>query len=206
MTHPTTDANNNVRKKYVKEKDVKENGKPKLRSKDPEGRYTPRIADPGQLEEIWDMVFNSVVLMMLDGLDQWNLEYPTKEMIKQDLDSGNLWALASNEKLTGMVVLNENADPEYDPIEWLMPEARYLCVHKLLIKPALRGNGFGALLLHFAIDHAIENGYDSVRLDGNSTIPWLLKMYRDAGFQHVGDVHFPMNKVPFKVFELVLKR
>ncbi len=142
--------------------------------------------------------------MIANGIYQWNENYPSYEAFEKDIELGQLWVLKEEDSIIGSVVISEIMDDEYKVIEWLIPNAKNIYIHRLAVHPDSQGKGLAQVLMDFAENHAQENNFASVRLDTLSVNKRNNIFYQKRGYQKLGDVYFPkQSEHPFHCYELV---
>lgn len=142
--------------------------------------------------------------MIVNGIYQWNENYPSYEAFEKDIEIGQLWVLKDGNTIIGSVVISEIIDEEYKVIEWLTPNVKNIYIHRLAIHPTHQGKGLAQKLMDFAEAYAKENGFVSVRLDTFSVNERNNVFYQKRGYQKLGDVYFPkQSEHPFHCYELV---
>ena len=160
-----------------------------------------KLAAPEQIDTVLALVHDIVSYMQTSGLDQWNSVYPDKDTLQKDLNNATLYLLMDENKVTGMVVLNEDQDPEYQTVNWQLPAERVMVIHRLCIHPRFRRRGLSKFLMDFAEFHAHRNGYNVIRLDAYSANPAALSLYEHRGYSKAGAVNFPGRAHPFWCYE-----
>lgn len=164
-----------------------------------------RKATPLDLDSIKKLTEACAIALQQKDIFQWNEHYPSREKLQQDIETGELFILKENNKLSGIIVLTPHMDEEYIPIEWLTSNGNNLYVHRLATHPDSWGSGNGQKLMDFAEKFAKENGYESVRLDTFSQNLRNQKFYESRGYKKLGDIYFPkQSEHPFHCYELVL--
>lgn len=145
--------------------------------------------------------------MRENGIDQWDENYPDLERLSNDIATGTLFAYRENEKVLGIVVLNETQDAEYGEIEWSTSESELnLVVHRLAVSPEHQGKGIARKLMDFAEDWARQQRYDAIRLDTFSQNPRNQRFYSNRGYTDLGPVYLSYKKDhPYFCYELLLR-
>lgn len=140
------------------------------------------------------------------GISQWDENYPDLETIKRDIQRGELYKFIQNGSIVGIIVLNENEDPEYAELNWITPEnSRNLLVHRLAVHPTHQGKGIARNLMDFAEKFAREHNYDSIRLDTFSQNKRNQKFYDTRGYERTGEVFLSYrDDHPYIGYELKL--
>ena len=157
------------------------------------------------LERIKALTEACAVAMQEKKIYQWNEYYPSLEKLENDIRKEEMYALEENQEIAGIVVLTDEMDEEYIPIEWLTENEKNLYIHRLATHPLFWGKGYGQTLMDFAEDFARKNQYVSVRLDTFSQNKRNQRFYEQRGYQKLGDIFFPkQSEDPFHCYELVL--
>lgn len=164
-----------------------------------------RRAKQDELGEIMELISKCVQVMQADGSDQWDANYPNKEIIEQDIQQGTLYVCVEDHVIAGILVLDENESEEYKTIQWVQNQGPHLIMHRLAVHPEVQGKGIARKLIAFAEDYARANGYTSIRLDTYAKNARALQIYPRLGYEHRGEVRFPNRTANFPVFEKVLK-
>ncbi|WP_433941036.1 N-acetyltransferase family protein [Paenibacillus lautus] len=162
---------------------------------------TGRMED---LEEIMALIARCVTVMQAGGSDQWDDQYPNREVIGEDLQRGTLFAAEGEGRILGIVVLDESQAEQYQTISWKQDEGPHLMMHRLAVDPEAQGQGVARKLIAFSEEYAMREGYTSLRLDTYAKNTAALKLYQGLGYDLRGEVNFPDRAASFPVFEKVL--
>jgi len=136
---------------------------------------------------------------------QWNEKYPSRDVFKNDIETGALYVLEINKKIVGCIMLSDVKDESYKDVKWLTKDFKNLYVHRLAVDPDYQKKGHGRRLMDFAESFAVENNFTSIRLDTFSLNHRNNKFYKSRGYTQLGDVFFPIQSdLPFHCYEKVL--
>jgi len=91
------------------------------------------------------------------GIIQWNENYPTKELIKDNIDKRHQFVYIENDNLVGTFVLSEVEDEYWQKIKWV--EDNFLGLHLLAISPEYQNKGHGKKVIDYCEKYAKENNY-----------------------------------------------
>ena len=166
----------------------------------PDEQVTPvQISDfPG----VWNIITECVRHLQEAGSDQWGDFYPTREIIRADIEQSQMYKHhGDNDEVLGLITLNEQQEPEYTPLPWRYTQPPILVVHRLIVNPAYYRKGIGTRLMHFTQSYARQNGYRSIRLDAYTANPAAIALYTKLDFNSVGQICFPRRQHPFLCFE-----
>lgn len=136
-----------------------------------------------QLENITELYRTCGKVMLAQGFDNWGDFYPPITLIKEDIETGSLFCLREDERLLGVIVLNEVAPVQFKSIQWQYPTKVALVVHRLAVAVEEQKKGYAQKLMKFAEKYAQEKSYNVIRLDAYSINTGLLKFYRQLGYQ-----------------------
>ena len=73
--------------------------------------------------------------MIDQGIFQWNEHYPSKDVLKKDIEEGSLYVIELDTVVSGCIMFSEEKDSLYDTIDWLTPDHSNLYIHRLAIHP-----------------------------------------------------------------------
>ena len=121
---------------------------------------------------------------------EWGNGYPNREFAENSVRAGDMYALLSDGKLVGSVVLNEKQSREWEHINWTKVDGKVLAIHALVINPADQGKGRGKKLLTFCEEYAKTKGYACVRLDAFTKNETSNRLYVKYGYKNVGTTLF----------------
>ena len=153
--------------------------------------------------EIVALIGSCVRDMESRQIHQWDGIYPSRSAIQQDVDSRTLNAAKENGKIIGIVVLNENQEPQYGEDPWSYLVEKVLVVHRLSVDPRHQRKGIAGRLMDFAEDQAKAQSYQAIRLDAFVENTAAVALYERRGYHKAGSVIF--RKGLFYCFEKEIK-
>ncbi len=116
------------------------------------------------LKQIDDLAVQTINYMINSGLNQWTLSYPRKEHFKNDIDHDYLYVYEENNEILGALALIPGPDKNYMTIDtWKKQHS--IVLHRVLTKPSLQRKGVATKLFQFVFEYALENGYESIKID-----------------------------------------
>ena len=143
--------------------------------------------------------------MIENGIFQWNEQYPSKEVLVNDINLKQLWKLVDKNSIIGLIVLTKIEDKEYSNVKWMTENGNSLYVHRLAVHPKFQGKGYAQKLMDFAENYAIEKAYKSIRLDTFSQNKRNINFYKKQHYKRLESIFFPKQSAyPFYCFEKVL--
>ena len=157
------------------------------------------------IKSIMDVTKACAKAMISKGIYQWNEYYPNQNAFENDIKRDELYVLIIDREVKGSLVISTLMDKEYVPIKWLTKNINNIYIHRLSVHPEQQGKGYAQQLMDFAELYAIENNYNSIRLDTFSQNKRNQKFYELRGYNRLGDIYFPkQSEFPFHCYELVL--
>ena len=158
------------------------------------------------VDQICSLTESCTKHMIENGIFQWDVNYPSKEVLQNDIELQQIWKLEDSEAIVGIIVLTETENEEYKNVKWLTKNSKNVYIHRLAVHPVFQGKGYAQKLMDFAESYAINNHYSSIRLDTFSKNKRNQKFYELRGYQRLGDCYFSnQSEDPFYCYELILK-
>lgn len=163
------------------------------------------LAGERDMTEIMTLIAGCISQMRAKGNDQWNENYPDLAVVTADIRERCLYAAKGNEKILGVITLNEFQDEEYRTVPWQRKEGKILVVHRLAVAPQFQRKGVAGKLMDFAESKAVQENYAAIRLDTYSNNPGAIRFYERRGYIKKGQVRFPYRDLPFLCYEKLLQ-
>lgn len=115
---------------------------------------------------------------------QWVGDYPSDELLLNDMESGDSYLLQQGNDAVGTFVLRSGADPTYRVIyDGAWPNDRpYATIHRIA------GNGKAKGLLHTAVRFALMR-HHAIRIDTHRDNRVMQNAVRKEGFRYCGIIH-----------------
>ena len=149
-----------------------------------------RPATPDDLDALVALYAAAAQDMRDHGIDQWDEYYPDREILSEDVESGDMTlGLLDGEPVCAYVV-NREYDPEYELGAWDHTEGDFCVLHRLCVNPAMQGRGLARQAMAHMEKNALDKGFDSVRLDVFSQNLHAQRLYERLGYRRTGEVRF----------------
>jgi ribosomal protein S18 acetylase RimI-like enzyme len=144
--------------------------------------------------------------MTLEGMNQWNENYPNSEAFQKDIERNELYVFLAEESIIGSIVISTKMDEDYKTVDWVTETSNHYYIHRLAVHPDHQGKGIARKMMDFAENLAIENNLVSIRLDTFSKNIRNQKFYENRGYQRLGNIYFKgQSEFPFYCYELSLE-
>ena len=167
-----------------------------------------RRARIDEIDEIMEAVEDSRAILKEQGNGQWQDGYPCREDFERDIRNCRLFAVVDRENpsvLVGVAAFTyyeEDYDHLYEGA-W-HSDLPYMVMHRVALKAAYRGQGYGKDLFEAFIQQAKKEGYRSLRIDTHEGNDVMRHLISRAGFEYCGKAILPPNKDRM-VFEKILQ-
>jgi ribosomal protein S18 acetylase RimI-like enzyme len=155
------------------------------------------------LEQLLSIVKSCGQHLIEQGIFQWNENYPSIEVLRNDITLQQIWKLEDENAIVGLIVLTEIEDSIYQQVKWLTINKNNLYVHRLAVHPNFQGKGYAQKLMDFADKFAMENNYKSIRLDTFSRNKRNQQFYEKRNYVKLESIYFPnQSEFPFYCYEM----
>ena len=165
-----------------------------------------RKAIQGDLDAVMEIIQSCTNDMISQKIFQWNDKYPNRETFFNDIENEDLLLLVQDNQLLGCVSVTNKMDDFYSTIDWIAATKKNIYVHRLAIHPKYQGLGYAKRIMNYIENDAIENNYNSIRLDTFSMNKKNNNFYSNIGYEKLGQIYFrDQSDMPFNCFEKCLK-
>lgn len=147
------------------------------------GSFILEPATPDDYESILNMYRKANQSLLDKGIVQWDDEYPSPMVLKENLADLTTWVFRNEGKPIASITLDGDQDPQYEAITWAYVSNRILVVHRLCVEPSYQKMGLAGQLMQFAESYAVSNHYQAIRLDAYLGNPYSQRLYRSLGYQ-----------------------
>lgn len=157
------------------------------------------------LEQLHIITKSCASYMIKKGIFQWNENYPSKEVLQNDIKLQQIWKLGVNKTIEGIIVFTKIEDLEYKNVKWLTKNYKNLYIHHLAVHPNSQGKGYAQELMNFSENYASKHNYKSIRLDTFSQNKRNQMFYEKRNYTRLENIYFPnQSEHPFYCYEKVL--
>jgi len=124
------------------------------------------------------------------GLQRWHWgRYPNEEILRDDLEQGNLYCLREDGMIMAAVALMTGQEPEYENLHWTCG-LRPGMFHRLAVHPSMQGGGLGGIVVDDALQILRRAGCDCVRCDTSERNTNAIRLYEKLGFRRCGRIRW----------------
>ncbi len=164
-----------------------------------------KLAKPGDLDRVKEIAEACAEKMIEDNIYQWNENYPSKEIFREDIKNNALFVAKINSEIVGCIMLSSCKDDVYKNVKWISEDNHNLYIHRLAVHPSFQKKGIARKMMDYAEAFAKSKNHKSIRLDTFSKNHRNNKFYKLRGYIKLGDVFFPSQSVfPFHCYEKLI--
>ena len=149
-----------------------------------------RKAEIDDLDALVALYGSAAQDMLRQGIDQWDEYYPDREILAEDVESGDMTLGLLDGALACAYVVNREYDPEYELGAWEHTQGNFCVLHRLCVNPRMQGQGLARQAMARMEAEARTKGFDSVRLDVFSQNLHAQRLYERLGYKRTGEVRF----------------
>ena len=149
-----------------------------------------RKAEIDDLDALVALYGSAAQDMLRQGIDQWDEYYPDREILAEDVESGDMTLGLLDGELACAYVVNREHDPEYTSGAWEHTQGNFCVLHRLCVNPRMQGRGLARQTMARMEETARKQGFDSVRLDVFSKNLHAQRLYERLGYKRTGEVRF----------------
>lgn len=142
-------------------------------------------ANINDLDSIIRIVDEAKEYLKANNINQWQDNYPNKEILSKDIHNDELYVVKDNEKIIAIFALS-NYEDTYTKIyegNWSSSND-YVVVHRLAIDNDYKGKG----IAKFIFDH-IKDKYKYIRVDTHRDNKSMIKCLLNNGFNYKGIIY-----------------
>ncbi|MCQ2454706.1 MAG: GNAT family N-acetyltransferase [Clostridia bacterium] len=123
------------------------------------------------------------------GLVQWSKDYPTAEIIADDIEQKIGFAFTVDGKAVGYCALSFGGDKAYEMIDgkW-KTDLPYAVVHRLMFGDIARGKGYALKAFSLIKEYCKENGFRVIKIDTKEDNSVMRHILEKQGFVYCGTV------------------
>ncbi len=163
-----------------------------------------RLVDKTEIDTAIAIIHTAKEYLREQGIEQWQLGYPDKACLEQDIAQHKGYFLTDNDTILAYLCIDYDGDPAYEQLKGAWhSDGPYVVVHRLAFTAAARGKGMSQLIFSLVIEMSKEKGIHAFRVDTDTTNQRMLHILKKNGFAYCGTIWFiDSEKIAFdKIFE-----
>lgn len=154
-----------------------------------------RKAVEADYEQSWAAIAYGKHTMLVNGRHQWTDEYPSPEMISNDIKNGAAYVLVVDGSVAAYGVVVLNGEPEYNNLHdgrWLTT-GDYYVVHRMAVAEQFRGMGMSKRFMSGVEDLCRATNVPSIKVDTNYDNVEMLGMLPKMGYVRCGRIEYEVG-------------
>lgn len=154
-------------------------------------------ASKEDVTKVSDMCRDVALGMMNRNVEQWELIFPDKDIIKADISLEHMFMAQEEmgDDVVGCAVLDEQQQaPEFKKIGWKYNNGKTVVLRRLMISPKYEGVGVGTKLLDYLEKNAAENKFEAIRIELSASNKNALTFYKNRGYNIAGTITLKKGK------------
>ncbi len=163
-----------------------------------------RIARYEDLDQILNIIKETIEDLTEQGNFQWSETYPTENHMKEDIKKASLYIFEKNNEVAGFICLNKHEDIAYKPLPW-RKKGEAIVIHRFAVKRCYQRQKIGTKLIEFAENFARNKGIYYLKVDTNSKNIRMNALFKKMGFVFIGTIHLRNLTDPFNCYDKVLE-
>ena len=148
-----------------------------------------RKATPADFDAIWEILLMAKAQMKRLNSTQWSEDYPSRELIEADIESGEAYLLCEPSGIIAYGVVSAKEEPAYNQIKdkW-SNDLPYIVVHRMAVSDRYKKQGMARRFMEQAEQVARSRGISNFRVDTKYDNLYMQQLLKKTGFRYVGEV------------------
>ena len=161
--------------------------------------YTLEKATEQELEICWEIILEGRRFQQEQGFIQWTDDYPTFDMICEDIRTEKGYVLKVDGDVAAYMLLDFDGEPAYDKIDgrWNAVEP-YAVIHRMAFSGKYRNRGLSGIAFALVEELCRKNGLRYLRCDTDEQNKRMQHVFKKNGFSYCGIIdYFGDGKLAF---------
>lgn len=137
------------------------------------------------VDDAYDLIEEAKVYFKNVSIPQWQLGYPNKEDVEEDIKLERLYLLLEENEIVGIFSL-VYPDHNYDYIEdgkWF-DNSPYIAIHRMVVKEKYKGRGYATKIFNY-----VKENYDHIRVDTHILNESMKRAITKNDFKYCGVIY-----------------
>ena len=109
-----------------------------------------KLAELRDLDRVKEIAEACAKKMIEDNIFQWNEDYPSKEIFREDIKNNALFVARINSEIVGCIMLSSYKDDVYKNVKWILEDNNNLYIHRLAVHPRFQKKGIARKMMDYA--------------------------------------------------------
>ncbi len=147
-----------------------------------------RPATEQEIHTVLEILLTGKKALAMAGVDQWQDNYPTFEMIADDVSKKESYLLFIDDQPVATFVFTEALDFAYDESGAFLLPPPYTSLHRVAVLPEMKGRGIGGLLVDYCKEQSCRINAVGLRCDTHADNKSMRRMMIKNGFIDRGSI------------------
>ena len=162
-----------------------------------------RKANIKDLDQIMNIISDTVKEMKTYNNTQWDENYPQAKDFENDIKNEDLYVDELDGQVVGLICVNYIEPDEYLDIKWAF-DKKAMIIHRMAVKSNFRNQKIGTRLMEFAEELAKNNGVVYLKTDTYSLNIKMNSLFKKFGYKLAGQMEFLGKEEPFNCYDKFL--
>ncbi len=141
-----------------------------------------RRAHSHEMQTVLDILLTGKKALAEAGVDQWQGNYPTVELIESDIAKSESYLLFVDSKPVATFVFTDLPDEAYEKSGAYKLPPPYTSLHRVAVLPHTKGSGIGGMIVKYCVEKSHEMGIAGLRCDTHADNKSMRRMMIKNGF------------------------
>ena len=149
-----------------------------------------RHAEESDIPAIMQAIADAKKSLKRHRVDQWQGHYPDEELIRSDIERGEIYVTLHGDEVAGFFVLSKEPEEAYEHItdgKW-SNDNPHTVWHRSAVSLKYRGSGMAQFMEKCVEAETKSFGIKYIRVDTHKKNKAMQKLLRDSGFRYRGNV------------------
>ena len=148
-------------------------------------------ARPEELEVCYAIIDSGREFQKEQGFVQWTEDYPSREIILDDIRQGKGYVLKTDGRTAGYLCIDFDGEPAYQEIKgaWRSEES-YATAHRMAFAREFRGKGLADATFRLVGELCLEKGVRYMRADTDYPNERMQHVLKKNGFELCGEIFY----------------
>ncbi len=150
-----------------------------------------RKSDINDINSIMNIIKQAQEYFKLEGIDQWQNNYPNADTIHNDIENGESYVLVKDNNIIATTALSFNGEPTYNSIyegSWIN-NGKYATIHRIAVDNNYKELGVAREIIKQVEELSAKEDVHSIKADTHEDNLSMQKMLKKNGFQYCGVIY-----------------
>ena len=150
-----------------------------------------RKSSKADLNKIMGIIKQAQDYFKEQGIDQWQNNYPNKEVIKSDIEREESYVLSKDDNIVATTVISFDKEKTYDSIydgKW-SSNGKYAVIHRIAVDNNYKGLGLSHKIFKYVEELCKTKNINSIKIDTHEDNIVMQNLLNKRGFKYCGIIY-----------------